>query len=147
MGYLSEAAGHLEDMGDLNCWANAARRLATAEAARGSSDQARAGLVAVIKSMPRLPMIEVHTPHILDAAAEVLLAAGHVEQAAFALGRAEATDLPIATIYPRGPRLQAVREEIVRHLGRDETTRRMADGAATGMDELLARICTWLRAG
>ncbi len=102
--YLSEAAGHLEDMGDMNCWANASRRLATAEAALGSPDTARARVAAVIEAMPILPMHEVAKHRTFDAAAEVLLTAGLVERAAFALGRAEATEFPMSTIFPRSPR-------------------------------------------
>ena len=144
--HLSEAAGHLEDMGDLNCWANATRRLATAEAALGSPGPARQRLAAVIDAMPSLPMVEVHAPRVLDAAAEVLLAAGHAERAAVALGRAEATELPIATIFPRGPRLDAVREGVTRRLGEEEAGRLRAEGAATSVDDALATVAGWLRA-
>jgi hypothetical protein len=145
--YLSEAAGHLEDMGDMNCWANASRRLSTAEAALGWPDAARTRLVAVIEAMPILPMHEVAKPRTLDAAAEVLLAAGLVEQAAIALGRAEATELPVSTIFSRSDRHDRTREEITRRLGIDETKRLMDDGAALGVDGSLAKIAGWLRAG
>ncbi len=144
-GYLSEAARHLEDMGDMNCWASSTRRLATAEAALGSPDPARARLAATIEAMPILPMHEIHKPRVLDAAAEVLLAAGLVAASAFALGRAEATELPVSTIFPREPRLDAVRDEIVRRLGPDESARLRAEGAASSVDDALAQIHRWLR--
>jgi predicted ATPase/class 3 adenylate cyclase len=145
-GYLVEAAGHLEEMGDLNCWASSSRRLATAEAALGSLDSARARLAAVIEAMPLLPMQEIHEPRALDAAAEVLLGADLVEQAAFALGCAEATELPVPTIFPRERRLEAIGEKLVFRLGEGESERLRAEGAATGADEALARIRGWLRA-
>jgi predicted ATPase/class 3 adenylate cyclase len=144
-GYLSEAAGHLEDMGDMNCWAGSSRRLATAEAALGSLDAARARLVAVIDALPILPMTEIHTPRTFDAAAEVLLAAGLVEQAAFALGRAEAMELPVQTIFPREVRLETVRAEIERRLGNGEAARLRAEGATATADEALRQIRSWLR--
>jgi hypothetical protein len=53
--------------------------------------------------------------------------------------------LPVAAILPRGPRLDAAREEIVRRLGDDEARRLLADGAATGVDDPLAKIAGWLK--
>ncbi len=144
-GYLAEAAGHLEDMGDMNCWANSSRRLATAEAALGSPDVARERLVAVIEAMPILPMKEIHTPRTLDAAAEVLLAAGLVDSAAFALGRAEAMELPMPTIFPRETRHAAVRTEIEKRLGAGEAERLRAEGAAATADDALRQVRSWLR--
>ncbi|MFO7573495.1 MAG: adenylate/guanylate cyclase domain-containing protein [Gaiellaceae bacterium] len=145
--YLSEAVVHLEEMGDMNCWANSNRRLATAEAALGSTETARERVADVIEAMPILPMHEVHKPRTLDAAAEVLLAAGVVEQAAFALGRAEATECPVSTIFSRDARLAATREEITRRLGAAETKRLMAEGADASVDDALAQIADRLRAG
>jgi hypothetical protein len=80
-----------------------------------------------------------------DAAAEVLLAAGLVPEAAFPLGWAEATEFPVSTIFPREPRLDAARAEIAGRLCRDETDRLLAEGAAASIDEALARIRGWLR--
>jgi hypothetical protein len=134
-------------MGDMNCWAGSSRRLATAEAALGSPDPARERLVAVIEAMPILPMHDVAKPRTLDAAAEVLLAAGLVEEAAFALGRSEATEFTVDTIFPRSDRLERTREEIARRLGAVETDRLAADGAAASVDDALALIADWLRAG
>jgi predicted ATPase/class 3 adenylate cyclase/tetratricopeptide (TPR) repeat protein len=144
-GYLVEAAGHLEEMGDLNCWANSSRRLATAEAALGSHDSARARLAAVIEAMPILPMPEIHKPRVLDAAAEILLAAGLAEQAAFALGRAGATEFPVPTLFPREPRLEAARAEIEQRLGYEEATRLTGEGTAATVDAALGQIRDWLR--
>ncbi len=143
--HLSLAAGHLEEMGDLNCWASASRRQASADAARGVPDPARAAMTAAIDALPLLPMPEVHTPRNLDTAAEVLLAAGLDEEAAFTLGRATATDFPVSTIFPREPAQAAVKAELVRRLGEDAVARRMADGAAAGADDALGRIAAWLR--
>lgn len=145
--YLSEAAGHLEDMGDMNCWANSTRRLATAEAKLDSSDVSRARLAAVIVAMPILPMPEIHAPRTFDAAAEVLLAAGLVEEAAFALGRAEATELPVATIFPREARLEIVREEVSRRLGDGQAERLRAEEEAATVDDALVQVRGWLRSG
>jgi len=143
--YLSKAVPQLQDMGDLNCWGGAMRRLATAEAERGEVGSARQRLAATIEAMPLLPMQELVIPRTFDAAAEILLASGQLEPAAFTLGRAIATEFPVETIFPREPRQDAVREKLAARLGADATATLMADGAAATIDDALARIGGWLR--
>ncbi len=142
--HLALAAGHLEDCGDVSCWAGSSRRLAMAEAALGRVDDARKRVAAVIDSMPILPMKEVAGPRTLDAAAEVLCAAGLDSQAAVVLGRAVATEFPVETIFPREPRHDAMRSLLLDRLGDAETRRLMADGEALTVDACLSQARTWL---
>jgi len=142
--YLSLAADHLEDCGDVACWANSSRRLATAEAALGRVDDATARVTAVIDAMPILPMKEVAKPRTLDAAAEVLCAAGLDSEAAVVLGRAVATEFPVETLFPREPRHDAMRSLLLERLGDGETRRLMADGEAMTVDACIEQAKAWL---
>jgi hypothetical protein len=74
----------------------------------------------VIDGMLLLPTQEAHKPRVL--------AAGLAGQAAFVLGRAEATELPFPTIFPREPRLETVGEQLVSSLGGGESKRLRAEG-------------------
>jgi hypothetical protein len=140
--HLAIAASHLEDCGDVSCWAGSSRRLATAEAALGRVDDAAARVAAVIDAMPILPMKELAKPRTLDAAAEVLCAAGLNSEAAVVLGRAVATDFPIETIFPR--RHDAMRSLLLERLGDEETRRLMADGEAMTVDACIEQAKAWL---
>ena len=53
----------------------------------------------------------------------------------------------MSTIFSRDSRLAATREEITRRLGAAETKRLMAEGADASVDDALAQIADWLRAG
>ncbi len=74
--YLIDAASHLEDCGDMSCWAATNRTLAMGEAALGSTERARERMVALIEAVPDLPIPEVAKPRAVDAAVDVLVAAG-----------------------------------------------------------------------
>ena len=95
-------------------------------------------------AIPRLPMPEVDIPRSLDAAAEVLLASGRTDEAAYALGRALATELPVDTVLPRTSVLEETRDRIVERLGADRAAALMARGERAAPDEALDTITGWL---
>jgi len=89
-------------------------------------------------------MKEVAKPRTLDAAAEVLCAAGLDSEAAVVLGRAVATEFPVETIFPREPRHDAMRSLLLERLGDEETRRLMADGEAMTVDACIEQAKAWL---
>ena len=142
---LAEASVELIEMGDLNCWAAACRRLASAEVGRGTPQAARQPLADAIEAIPQLPMPEVDIPRSLDAAVEVLLASGEEEAAAVVFGRARATPFEVDTVLPRDEVLDELQQTLESKLGSTTLRTLMAEGAATEPDEALARIVDMLR--
>jgi hypothetical protein len=143
--HLGEAARELQQMGDLNCWAGSMRRKASMDAARGQTEAAREALVAAIEALPLLPMPEVHTPRSLDTAAEVLLAAGLEPEAAYALGRAMAMDIPVPLLIPREPLHESLARQLAQRLDADGYAVHVAQGEHADTDEAVARVTGWLR--
>jgi tetratricopeptide (TPR) repeat protein len=143
--YLSEAVVHLGDCGDVNCWANTSRSLASAEAALGDPVGAGSRVVEVIEKMPILPMPEIHKPRTLDMAAKLLLANGQFGDSAVLLGRAEATELSVPLLYPREEMHLEIREGLVAALGDDEASQLMEKGKAMELDEALELARSRLR--
>ncbi|MDH3606365.1 MAG: adenylate/guanylate cyclase domain-containing protein [Acidimicrobiia bacterium] len=141
---LAQGAKRLEDVGDLSCWAGALRFMAMSEAALGNPDPARKRVATVIDTMPVLPMHEVVKPRTLDAAAEVLTASGMYKEAATALGRAVASELPGPSVIPRDGVHESVRDRLVEQLGAEEVKRLEAEGAALEVDEILGKARGWL---
>jgi hypothetical protein len=144
---LAEGARHLEDCGDLSCWATSSRYLASAEARLGAPESAKRRLAAVVEQLPILPMQEIARPRTLDSTAEVLLAAGAPDRAAVVLGRAMATKYTSATIFKREPLHEAVGSGIREAIGDEETARLMAEGEALDVDETLGKALAWLQEG
>lgn len=145
VGHLTRGAAHLEDSGDLSCWAGATRYLVESRAELGGAEPACSQLVAVIDAMPVLPMPEVAKPRTLDTAAKLLLACGRLQEAAVALGCAQAIELPITSVLPRGEKHEQMRAALVDALGAEDASRLLAQGAALAADEALQRITGWLR--
>jgi hypothetical protein len=143
--HLGEAARELQQMGDLNCWAASLRRKASVDAARDEPDAARAALVTAIEALPLLPMQEVHTPRSLDTAAQVLLAAGLEDEAAFALGRAMAMDIAVPLLTPREPLHATLTTQLEGRLGEGRCAELMAEGEGAGVEEAVTTVTDWLR--
>ena len=143
---LTSGARRLEDVGDMNCWAGAIRHLATCEAALGQTGVASERLVAVIDSMPVLPMQEIVKPRTLDSAAEVLLVAERHDQAGVLLGAALAVELPAEYGTMRDPQLEAARRSLVEVVGESEAERLISEGGSLTIDDALAKAHGWLAA-
>jgi hypothetical protein len=142
---LGHGARLLEEMGDLNCWAICIRRQALAEQGRGHARAAMEGLVTVLAAMPQLPMPEFHGPMCLDAAAELLIADGQLERAAYVLGAAKSTE--VHKLHPqhrREPGHDAMQATLEAGLGVPATAARMREGAEAGAPEALRRLEGWL---
>lgn len=141
---LAEAAVHLGDCGDVNCWATSSRALAQCEAELGDPERAARRTAEVIESLPILPMIEVHVPRTLDTAAHVLERCGRPHEAALLLGKAVATEFPVATIWSRDDLQQQIRSALVEDLGTGDVDRLGAEGAASDARVLLRQAAAWL---
>ncbi len=142
---LGEAAALLQDMGDLSCWATSTRYLALAEASLGETSGAARRISAVIDLMPALPMQEVATPRTLDAAARVLAEAGDLRGAAVVLGKAMALEIPPSSLIDRAAAHVSLRGTVVDGLGEPTASALLAEGAALGPEEALAKALSSLR--
>jgi predicted ATPase len=143
---LARGAAHLEEIGDLFCWATTSRALAGSEAELGQIDAARRRIADVIRRMPQLPMPEVSKPRTLDVAVQVLAAIGEVREAATILGFARAVELPMP-LPSRAAQHRTLLETLEAKLQTDELEELMADGATREPDELLARALRLLEDG
>ena len=142
---LAHGARLLEEMGDLNCWSICVRRRALAESAMGKGRSAMAGLATVLAAMPQLPMTELHQPMCLDAAAEILIADGQLERAAYALGAAKT--MTVSKLHPafrREPRHEAMQATLDSRLGAEATQTSMDAGTQAGAAEAVASLARWL---
>jgi hypothetical protein len=144
---LEQSAGHLEESGDLSCWAGASRGLADSQSRLGLTDPARRRLAEVIRRLPVLPMQEVARPRALDAVAAVLIRGGQPRDGAVILGWCESHELRIQTIIPRSERLRELHDEVVTALGADDAEHLLAQGAGMTADDLLRQAIPWLESG
>jgi predicted ATPase/class 3 adenylate cyclase len=135
---LARGAGHLEDIGDLFCWATTTRALADSEVKLGKTASARRRIAEVVRRMPLLPMPEIAKPRTMDVVVGVLIAIGEVRHAAVTFGWASAAELP-APVPSRAGTHRALRESLEAQLGADTLEELMAAGAVLDPDELLAR--------
>jgi hypothetical protein len=143
---LARGAEHLEEIGDLFCWATTSRALAGSEAELGHTDTARRRLAEVIRRVPQLPMPEVSKPRTLDVAVQVLTAMGEPREAATILGHARAAELPMA-VPTRAQRHRELHEKLEAELGSETLEQLMTEGAALDADDLLARSLRLLEGG
>jgi predicted ATPase/class 3 adenylate cyclase len=141
--FLAEAAGRLQDVGDLACWATSLRGLARVEAELGHHARAVELMGMVLEATPRLPMPEVVRPRTLDTLAEVLTAAGEHRHAAVVLGCAEVTEFPMTSIMPRIDHA-GLRSRLAEQLGAGVVDELCREGAALDPDDCLARARDWL---
>ncbi len=138
MPLFVEAARLLDMVGDVNCWGNSTRGLARCETELGDTSAAADRLLAVLERMPSMPMPETTKPRVLDAIAELAIAAGWLEDGGVLLGAAIAAPFdPGAVIRP--VELEAIREEAISKLGEAEAERLFAEGADLDVDDALER--------
>ena len=142
--HLDRGARQLDDLGDLSCWATAARWLSHSETALGMSDPARRRLADVIERFDKLPMAEVALPRTLDALVVTLIGAGLAEEAATVLGCAKATPFPVESVIPRSTVLDELADRLGAGLGVDRNARLQLEGAEVDPREMLERARQWL---
>jgi predicted ATPase/class 3 adenylate cyclase len=136
--HFAEAAGLLDQVGDISCWANSTRGLAGCETALGMTSSAARRLLEILERMPSLPMQEVTKPRTLDAIAETLVAAGKLEEGGLLLGASIAAPVVPGSVV-RPAELEQIRARAVEKLGELEADRLFAEGAALELDEALER--------
>ncbi len=138
MAPFIEAARLLDMVGDVNCWGNSTRGLARCETALGETSAAAGRLLAVLDRMPAMPMPETTKPRVLDAVAELAIAAGRPKDGGVLLGAALAAPFdPEAVIRP--VELEAIRSAALAQLGDAEADRLFAEGARLDVDTALER--------
>jgi hypothetical protein len=138
MPQFAEAARLLDMVGDVNCWGTSSRGLARCETALGDTSSSASRLLAILDRMPTMPMPEITKPRILDAIAELVVAAGELEEGGVLLGAAVAAPFtPGAIIRPK--ELEQIRADAVARLGESGVERLLAQGAELELDEALDR--------
>ncbi len=139
---LRESLRHLEDCGDLSCWAGAMRALSLSHLRLGQSEDAKATIAAVLRRTSPLPMPERAVPRALAIAARLLLDTGQADRAAVIIGSATAANGD-AFLTSELPRFETMAEEVQDRLGRD-ASEKLGEGASMDMADLLVSAAAWL---
>lgn len=142
MERASEAAGLLDTVGDVSCWATSNRIVAKCEVGLDETEATPSRLLAILDRMPVLPMQELAIPRTVDRIAELLLHRGRPSEGAVLLGHSQTSEPSESQI--RALELEEIRARAREVLGATEADRLMAEGAALDVDEVLEQAREWL---